>query len=140
MRSTRSSNIISEASSCVHCFPGLRRICRHIARTNSKTNAHNTLGMNRPSQTCDQGPCPRSWHRPASVTQRTSRSVIPRLGCFRRSVSTMFRARWATPSGGRTKTPWSEQNKATRWRTYLYSVRSDCATPLARRRKRHPVA
>lgn len=58
---------------------------------------HLALGINWVSKTCEKGPCPRSWQRPARVTHRISLSEIPRFGWFLARCSTIARARCATP-------------------------------------------
>jgi hypothetical protein len=76
-------------------FLKFREICfgsgSHVART------YNARGINSPSQTWLNGPWPRSWSRPASVTQRMSRSSIPNVGWWRCKCSTICLARSATP-------------------------------------------
>lgn len=107
--STRSSNIISLASSCVHLTRGLQDggcpsypivviVKNEIKKMERSIATHKTAGMNSPSHTCDHGPCPKSWQRPAIVTQRISRSVIPSSGCRCLRRSTSMPARCATPT------------------------------------------
>ena len=64
---TRSSNIISEASSCFQSFPGLERLVRKRGNRNNVCGVtYSATGINLPSHTWEKGPWPRSWHRPAS--------------------------------------------------------------------------
>ena len=56
-----------------------------------------SIGKIIPSNKCEKGPCPKSWHRPAISTHRQSTSVISSSGWRSRSLRTNVRARWATP-------------------------------------------
>lgn len=97
--SMRSSNIISDASSCFHFFPFLYQvIISNVQGKNSKMRqTYSALGMNNVSQTWLHGPWPRSWHNPASWTHETSRSVISSSGCDFCKCSDIRRARCETP-------------------------------------------
>jgi len=91
---TRSSNISSDASSCFQCFPGLSCSVKKKANWNDVRNVtYSATGINRPSHTWEKGPCPRSWHSPASCTHSTSLSVIPSSGCLSLICCTMQRAK-----------------------------------------------
>ena len=49
------------------------------------------------SHVCENGPCPKSWHRPATSRHNFSSSlIIFLLLLFRLSASTSFPARWQT--------------------------------------------
>jgi len=132
------SSIISEPCSCCHVVPGLTKeeeVNPSFLNVQVKFT-NNALGINMPSQTWDQGPCPRSWHNPAISTQSTSRSVIASsrwLLCKREARS---RDRYATPgSQGR---EWYVRMNVIVLR-YLRNARNGCAWRLAIRNETFPA-
>jgi hypothetical protein len=121
---TRSSNIISDASSCFHCFPGLFSLCQKQRFVNNVCDVtHRASGMNWLSHTCEKGPWPRSWQRPASWTHPTSLSVILSSGCWSLRCWTMQRARWATPNGSVKRVRSTREDS---WNGNLDSARIGC--------------